>query len=431
MTELDISRAEASRGTPAGSDGAGRRGPLAALFDAPIFSYGFRFFFLAAGSYAAVAMAAWLAWIGLHAANFQVVEMSLSMPVHLWHGHEMLFGYGLAVVAGFLLTAVPSWTKRQPVRGPLLALLAALWLAARLGAWFSAALSPWPVAIFEVAFLCLLAVIIAHALMSGWSKRNLFFLPLFLAFLVATLLVHLEFLGLTKGTAGPGHLLALDLLLLLITVIGGRIIPAFTTNVLRRRNEARLPRSFDLRDRIAILAVLALVVADLAAPDSRVTGLVALLAGLAAALRLWGWRGSRCLRDPILWILHLAYAWLAFGLLLKAYALLGGELSVVTAQHALMVGAIGSMTLGVMTRAGLGHTGRPLRASWPIVGSYLLISLAAAVRIVGPALFPAHYNTAMLVAGLAWLLAFAIFAVVFWPILTRPRPGARQERATP
>lgn len=395
----------------------------AGLLGAAILSYGFRVFFLLAGLYAALSMAAWLLWIGLHAMNVQVLKPSIAMPVHLWHGHEMLFGYGLAVIAGFLLTAVPSWTGRRPVAGGLLALLSGAWLAARLASWSSAHLPAALVAGLDLAFIAFLGGLVARALLAGWSPRNLVFLPVLACLLAANLLVHFEMLGLIEDGIAVGLTLALDAILVLIAVLGGRIVPAFTTNALRRTGVERLPRSYKPLEIAALASMVLLLLADLAWPGSKLTGAVAATAALCNGLRMIGWRSRLTLGQPILWILHLAYGWLVLGLLLKAVALLSGALSEITAIHALTVGAIGSMTLGVMSRAGLGHTGRPLVAPAPIVAAYGLVSLAALLRVAGPWLAPGFYNEVVMLAGLTWVAAFAIFSLVFWPILTRPRPS--------
>lgn len=394
-------------------------------YDGPVlFEYGFRPFFLGAGVQAFLAMAAWMAWIATQQQGIATPSLSIAAPVHQWHAHEMIFGYGLAVVAGFFLTAVPSWTGRQPIRGMLLAILFGLWLLARLASWTSAWLPSALVALPELAFIGLLAVLVAQALLSGWSKRNLIFLPVLAALFCAALLYHLEAMAITASTSWAGHLLGIDALLLLLTVIGGRIVPAFTTNVLRREGIEPLPRATGRRDAVAMLAVVMLLVADIAAPGSVLTGWVSLAAGLAVAFRMGGWRSSRILTAPILWILHLGYAWLALGFLVKGIALLTAVLPEVVALHALTVGALGCMTLGVMTRAGLGHTGRPLRVSGPIVVSYLLTSLAAVVRIAWPILDLPLDDAALLTSGLLWCAAFLIFTIDYWPVLTRPRLSA-------
>lgn len=394
---------------------------------AVFFEYGFRPFFLAAGLQAVLAMTGWLAWIGLTAASPGPVETTLRIPVHVWHAHEMIFGYGLAAVAGFLLTAVPNWTGRRPVSGAMLAGLFGLWVTARLASWLSAFLPPLLVAIPEIGFIAMLAGLVGQALLSGWSKRNLVFLPVLAAFLVAASLHHFAAAGRFGADFQTGHLLGLNLLLVLITVLGGRIVPAFTTNALRRQGGLQLPRPSDRRDVATILAVVVLTLVDLVAPGSAVSGWVAIAAAAAVAVRMLGWQTGRVLGSPILWILHLAFVWLVAGFLLKGVALLTGSFSEVTALHALSIGAIGSMTLGVMSRAALGHTGRELRVSRPIVGAYMLISGAAAMRVAGPIFVPTLYDAAMLVSGALWTIAFVIFVVIYWPVLTRPRISARPQ----
>lgn len=392
-----------------------------------LFEYGFRPFFLGAGLQAALAMLAWVAWFTVQYRDDAEGLLSIAGPVHQWHAHEMIFGYGLAVVAGFFLTAVPGWTGRQPVRGALLAVLFGLWLLARLVSWTSAWLPPVAVALPELAFIGLLSILVAQALFAGWSRRNFVFLPVLTLLLAADALYHLEAMTLTDGTAAIGLLLAFDALLVLLTVIGGRIVPAFTTNVLRRRGVEPLPRASDIRDKLAILTMVALLGADLVAPDSAVTGWVALAAGVFGAARMIGWRTGRVLNSPILWILHLGYAWLVAGLLLKGFALITATVPAVTALHALTVGALGSMTLGVMSRAALGHTGRPLHVSNTIATSYLLVSLAAVLRVAWPLAGLPFHDAAMQISGLLWSVAFLIFAIAYWPVLTRPRISASTE----
>lgn len=390
-------------------------------YSGPVFfEYGFRPFFLGAGIQAVLAMAAWIAWIALQPA-WPELPVTIAVPVHQWHAHEMIFGYALAAVAGFFLTAVPNWTGRQPVRGSALAVLFVLWLVARVASWSSAWIPPVLVALPELAFLAMLSALVGQALLSGWSKRNFVFLPVLGALFTGALLYHLDTAGWLDGALWPGHMLALDALLLLITVVGGRIVPAFTTNALRRGGDENLPRQMGRRDVVMIALVGAMAVADQVDPGGSVAGWIALAAGAAGAFRMIGWRTGAILHAPILWILHLGYGWLVFGLLLKGMALVAGWVPEIVALHALTVGAVGSMTLGVMTRAALGHTGRTLAVSRPIAVSYAMVSLAAVVRVAGPFLPDRIYDGAMLGSGLLWIAAFLIFAVGYWPVLTRPR----------
>lgn len=387
--------------------------------------YGFRPFFLGAGVQAVLAIVAWLAWLVVQAGPADAVGAGTRIAPQVWHAHEMIFGYGLAVVAGFLLTAVPSWTGRRPVSGGMLAVLFGLWLAARAAMWLSFGLPPAVVAVPELAFIAMLATLVVQALLSGWSKRNFLFLPVLAAFLVSAALYHAEAAGIADSVAPIGQILGLDLLLVLITVIGGRIIPAFTTNALRRGGGEDLPRSPDKRDRAAILAVVLLTILDVAAPGTTLTGWVAVAAAISGAVRMVGWRTHRVLDAPILWILHLGYAWLVAGFLLKGLALVTGSIAEITAIHALSVGAVGSMTLGVMTRAALGHTGRALRVSRAIAFAYLLVSAAALVRVLGPVVAATLYMPAMLLSGALWSAAFLIFVIAYWPILTQSRITSR------
>jgi uncharacterized protein involved in response to NO len=381
----------------------------------PVFlEFGFRPFFLGAGIQAVMAMGGWVMWIYLLRAKSMPDSLTIAVPVHVWHAHEMIFGYGLAVAAGFFLTAVPNWTGRQPVRGTMLGILFALWLAARLASWFSFLLPPIAVALPELAFIAMLMALVGHALLTGWSRRNFLLLPILAAMFVAAVLYHLKF-------PYSAHILGLDTLLVLITVIGGRVVPAFTTNALRRDGVEPLPRASGKRDVAAILSIVALTIADLALPGATTTGALAIVAGLLVAFRMIGWRTPKVLDSPIVWILHLGYGWLAFGLALKGIAIITGALPEITAIHALTIGAIGSMTLGVMSRAALGHTGRDLKVTAGITTAYLLISLAAIIRIISAALPAGLHDEAMLVSGAVWIAAFLIFAVTYWPILTRPR----------
>ena len=387
----------------------------AAKRSGPVFlEYGFRPFFLGAGIQAVLAMGGWMTWIYLLRADAPPDSLTIAIPVHIWHAHEMIFGYGLAVVAGFLLTAMPSWTGRQPVRGGMLGSLFALWLVARLTSWFSALLPPLAVALPELAFIAMLSALAGHALLAGWSKRNFLFLPLLAAMFIAALMYFLDL-------PYPAHVLGLDMLLILIAVIGGRVVPAFTTNALRREGIAPLPRTSDKRDLAAILAMVAMAIADLAAPSSMAAGMIAIIAGLLIAIRMTGWRTTKVLHSPILWILHLGYGWLAVGLILKGLALATGVVTEITAIHALAIGAIGSMTMAVMSRAALGHTGRDLKVTIAMVAAYLLISLAAIIRMASDALPATLHDEAILASGAVWITAFMIFTATYWPVLTRPR----------
>ncbi|HEX6102634.1 MAG TPA: NnrS family protein [Alphaproteobacteria bacterium] len=382
-----------------------------------VFGYGFRPFFLLAGLAALTLMAAWVA-VGFGTA------WSFDLSPAAWHGHEMLFGFVAAAVAGFLLTAVPSWTGSPALSGAPLAALAALWLAGRIASLpqFAGSL---PAALVDLSFFPVLGAMLAAPLLRAGKLRNTVFLLLLLVLTSGNLLVRLEWLGMMTDTAGAGVALTVGIVLLMVTVIGGRIVPAFTQNALRRIDPSFAIPPRPVLDRVTILLTLLLIPADLAMPETLALGALAAAAALIHAVRLAGWGGLRTLHDPLLWILHLGYGWIPVALALKAAALLLGAPFGSGWLHALTAGAFSTMILAVMTRAALGHTGRELRAAPATVLAYLLLALAAALRAVAAVLPAAAYLPALVLAGIAWAAAFALFLAVYLPILTQPRPDGR------
>jgi uncharacterized protein involved in response to NO len=356
-----------------------------------LFSAGFRPFFLLAATWAAIAMPAWLA------AYVHGYTLRAELPALYWHAHEMVFGFGLATVAGFLLTAIPNWTGRLPVRGAPLAVLALLWLAGRV----AMLLPGW--AAVDLAFSAALIAVVARELIAGRNWRNLPMLGALGLLFAANVLFHLQiYLGLRLGIAT---------LLMLIALVGGRLVPSFTRNWLAKaRPHVAAPAPESVLDRAALLitlVALAAWVADLA-------NWPAAVAGLALALRLSRWRGLATVREPLLFVLHLGYAWLALGLVCLG---LDGSSA---ALHALTVGAIGTMTLAVMTRASLGHSGRALAADGATRAIYVLITLAALLRVAS-AYAGTHSVVVTSLAGLAWSAAFATFAIHYGRMLVSPR----------
>ena len=381
-----------------------------------LFAHGFRPFFLLAGLYGALAVPLWL---GLHAGW---IGLEPALPATLWHGHEMLFGYGTGVLAGFLLTATPSWGGTLPVRGTALAGLSGLWLAGRLAVAFGGQ-APGLAATIDLAFLPALAIAISPALQSA-PRRNLVFLPLLAGLALANLVIHLDTLGALAGMGSPALLATLDVFALMIGLVGGRIVPAFTASALKAQGQAGIVRPSMALDRLAIASLVAVLLADMIGAPL-VAGAAALLAALLNGLRMTRWRARGVLREPIVWVLHLGYAWLAAGLAWKGLIILFHLAPPSEGLHGIAVGAVGTMTLAVMSRAALGHTGRPLRASAPVVASYVLISAAASVRLTGSLLTAELYSTALLVAALLWTAALSIFCCVYAPVLTRPRIDGR------
>ncbi len=395
----------------------GRAAP--ALERIALFDYGFRPFFLAAGAYGALSILAWVC------TYWGALALPIEWPGVLWHGHEMVFGFAAAGLAGFMLTAVPNWTGERAERGAMLLALSLVWLAGRVVLWVSAVVPAPAVALIDLAFIPSLGAVVGRGLLAGLAKtgpRNLIFLALLALFWSGDLLTHLDALGICPGIALTGLHLGIDVLLLAITIVGGRIIPAFTANALRKAGSVRLPRAAAPLDAAAILSMAVFLVVDVALGSGRVLGAVALLAAALNGVRLALWRPLSTLRDPLLAVLHLGYGWLVLGLLLSAAAGLSeGEILAPTAAlHALTAGAIGTMLLAVMSRAALGHTGRPLVASPPTVAAYALLSLGAALRIVAP-LLGSSGTAALAAAGALWALAMILFTAVHAPILTRAR----------
>ena len=395
-----------------------------------VLTAGFRFFFLAAALCAVAAMTAWMAWIGIHSINAAIAEPTIAAAPHIWHGHEMIFGYAVAVIAGFFLTAVPSWTGEPEARWMFVAVAAALWLAGRIGVWLSAWIDPWLVAVVDLGFLLLLSHRLARNLIRRPKPQNVALLGVLALVFAGNVLVHLEWVGLSDDTAARGLWLALLAICALIAVIGGRVTPTFTRNVMLRRGaEQNLPVSRALFERAGIVSAVLLGPVTAADAPEWLLGSLALAAALANGARLAGWRSRASLSEPILWALHLGFAMLVLGYALMALSWLTGWLHPIAAMHGLAIGAVGAMTMAMMTRAPLGHTGRALKVKPVIAVAYLLIPAAMAVRIVGPETIPRFYNEAVLVAGAFWLCAYAIYLVVYWSVLTGP--DTRSPTATP
>ncbi len=377
----------------------------------------FRLFFLLAGGYAVGAMVPWLALLTGHSA------WQGPMAPAVWHGHEMIFGYTVAVMAGFLLTAVADWTQTAACSGRYLAILGLIWLLGRLG--MALPLSPWLAMAADLLFLPALIVAVAIPLIRTGNRRQTLLLAALAALALANAAIHLESLGIIDGNSAAILTVTVDLVMIPIGVIGGRIIPAFTGNVLRRRGETDLPRTRPWLERIAVPSLFLVAILDVVPAQSGALALAALTAGGLHAVRLSGWCGRRTLDQPILAVLHLSYAWLVLGLWLKALSALTPVLPPAAALHALTIGTVGTLTIGVMTRVSRGHTGRVITAGPLAIAAYWLITAAALARVAGPALWPEATSEALQLAGGCWLAAFAAFLADQVGILTHPRIDGR------
>jgi len=391
-------------------------------YQGPAFlSGGFRPFFLAGGIWSALAMLLWIV------AVTGMVPLDTAFDPVDWHVHEMVFGYGTAVLCGFLLTAVPNWTGRLPVAGKPLLLLLLLWVAGRVVVLFGGG---WPwliVALVDLAFLAALTAILGREILSAKNRRNLPVLALCTTFLLGNGWFHLAAASGGAAYDSPGARIGIAVLITMISLIGGRIVPSFTRNWLAKRGPGTLPTPFNRFD----AATLGLTIVSLglwvAAPEARLAGVALAASGAAHAVRFARWAGWRCLGEPLVMVLHVVYAFLPMGFLLTgAAALWPADISVAAGLHAWLAGGVGLMTLAVMTRASLGHTGRELHARWAETAIYLTVGLAALARIAAGLGAADMWRD---LAATGWVAGFAIFVIAYAPILTRPRLAPR--RANP
>lgn len=380
-------------------------------------SYAFRPFFLLNGVFGVIAVAIWASMLAGHGG-----AVPGGNPV-FWHAHEMLVGFIMATVAGFVLTAGANWTGRPPVSGRVLGWLVLCWLLGRVAMLSGGTLPAIVVAAIDMLFPLLLLTLFAREIVAAGNRRNYKVIALIAALAALNATFHLGTTGIVKGADRIAIYLFVHVVLLLIAVIAGRIVPNFTANWLRMRGHEILPVNNALLDRSAVvLTSLVGLAASFAAPPP-LTGTLALAASLAHGLRLSQWRGIATLAEPLLFALHAAYAWLPLGYLLLAASAFGILVPPTIALHALTMGAIAGMILAMQTRVPLGHTGRPLVASRPTIVAYLLLTVAVLARIIGPLLTDDYLRTVLWSAA-AWVAAFAVYVRVYWPVLTRPRVDA-------
>lgn len=382
-----------------------------------ILSYGFRPFFLAATIYAGIGIGIWLP---LFAGQIIIPTAFTSVD---WHIHEMLYGFLPGVIAGFLLTAIPNWTGRPPVRGAGLAVLVAVWAAGRVAVFFSAKIGPAAAGAIDAAFLLLMAAVAAREVIAGRNWRNIPPVAILLAFFAGNVVFHIE--DHAAGMADIGLRLGVAAAIALISLIGGRVIPSFTRNWLERESPGRLPAPFGRFD-IAATVVSVLALASWAfLPQWSGTTALLLVAGIAQAARLCRWAGDRTWRNRLVVVMHIGYAFVPLGFLLVAGGnLFPQALPASGGVHAWTAGAIGVMTLAIMTRVSLGHTGRPLAADRLTQTIYALVTAAAVIRIA--AAYIPNLGLALLhAAACLWVAAFWIFAFGYGRLLWRPRADAR------
>lgn len=371
-----------------------------------LFALGFRPFYLLASAFGALSILLWVfAYAGILPGVYH------RDPA--WHAHEMLYGFTTAVIVGFLFTAGRNWTQQATPTGPLLAALALLWLAGRILVF-----TPWwrAAAVVNAAFPIAAAICLAFPLARSGNRRNYFFVGLLIAMGVAGFVVHAAKAGWITLPAPAGLQLAIDIVLFIMAVMGGRVIPMFTNNGIPGTHARRL----SIVERVALGSLVALLLCDIADAPRIIMITVLAVAFTSHGARLWLWQPWRTVRSPLVWILHAGYAWIVVHLFMRMLAqhdLVSSPL----ALHALTIGAIGSLTIGMMTRTAKGHTGRLLRATRTETAMYALVQIAAVTRVFGGLLVPELYLETVVVAGLAWSVAFAGYAIEYWPILSRPR----------
>jgi uncharacterized protein involved in response to NO len=374
---------------------------------------GFRPFFLAAGLWSATALALWMIMLTT------AIELPSRFDPLTWHIHEMLFGFVMASIAGFLLTAIPNWTQRLPVSGGLLGLLAGLWLLGRIACLGSALVTPWLAIAADLSFPVVLVGVVAHEIISGRNWRNLPMVVPASVLGIANLLMHLEADGVTTPS-GLGWRLGLSGAIVMMSVVAGRIVPSFTRNWIVKRQASDLPALHGWIDCAALSTLHAGLFGWAFFPTVRVIGVLILLGAALNFWRLLSWRGVATVAEPLLLILHIGYAWVVIGAALLGLSMLDADLPQSAAIHAFTAGAIGTMILAVMTRVTRGHTGRALSVDRATVAIYMLVNLAAIVRVAAD--FGEAWTMPLLVASASlWIGAFLLFVFAYGWMLLLPK----------
>ncbi len=380
------------------------------IFDYPLFALGFRAFFMLAGLAALILIVFW------NALSNGTLTSEAYFPNSYWHAHEMLLGYAAAVISGFLLTAVKNWTGKATVTGDQLAGLCLLWLYGRILPFYSGLLPDALIALVDFSFLPALAYQVSKPIIAVKQYRNMFFIGLLLLLALGNGLIHVQMLGLQENTAAAGLQLIIATIIILILIIAGRVFPFFT----ERGIPGTLIIKNPLLDNVSVASAVIVFALQLAAISGTWLALAASAAAILNLTRLFGWYVQRIWYVPMLWVLYVGYSWVILGFILtvlSAYAIVLPAL----ALHAFTLGGIGVLTLGMMARVSLGHTGRALKASNTIAIAFVLINVAALFRVLLPIAMPNWYETLLYVSTLSWLAAFSLFVFIYAPILSRAR----------
>ena len=380
------------------------------IFDTPLLGLGFRVFFALAGLSALVLIVLW------NAIFKGTLSVDNYFPNNYWHAHEMLLGYSVAVIAGFLLTAVKNWTGKPTLTGDKLAGLALLWLYGRIMPFYAGLLPDAFIALIDFAFLPVLAYQTSKPIMQAKHFKSLIFIGLLLLLALGNGLIHAEILGLCQNTAWTGIQLVVATLIILILIIAGRVFPFFTERGLHGTLIIKNP----LLDALSIVSAVAVFALQLSSVSGTLLALTAIFAVIVNTARLSGWYVQRIWYVPLLWILYTGYGWIILGFILTALSAYAWVLPSL-ALHAFTLGGIGVLTLGMMARVSLGHTGRVLKLSNAMAIGFVLINIAALLRVLLPLALPNWYNLIIYGSTLSWLTAFSLFMFVYAPILTSAR----------
>ena len=385
----------------------------------PLLQLGFRPFFLLAGISAVLLLLIW----GLYLLNVGVDGLNANAygPVY-WHGHEMVFGFVVAVVAGFLLTAVKNWTGRQTANGAALSMLAVLWLSARVLPFFSGIFPYWLIALVDLSFLPLMAATLIPLLLKSKNYRNLIFIAILLMLTASNAVFHLGVEGYIQSGQHYGLYASVYITLLLISIMGGRVIPFF---IERGLAEGGKRKSYPAIEIAASLLLLLLGALQTAAVSGSVTIIIALMAAAVHFIRLYGWYDKGIWQVPLLWVLVMAYGWIVIGLFLIALSM-AGLFAASLALHALTIGGIGLMTMGMMVRVSMGHSGRKLFAPEMMPAAFAALNVAVVVRVIVPMITPVEsYSVWLIISALMWVAAFAVFVFRMSPVCLLPRVDSR------
>ncbi len=378
-----------------------------------LFNLGFRPFFLLSAILAVIVMLIW----GLSYSN--LIQLNTYYGFIDWHSHEMLFGYAGAVIAGFLLTAVRNWTNVDTISKTPLALLTLLWLIARILPF-----TPTPgiiIAIIDVSFFFFLALAVAHPIIKVKQWNNLIMVAILASFMIADILVQSQHLGFMTNGVAMGNDLALYCVLMIIQVLTGRVMPFFTRVVVPNTQVVERP----LLEKVLLISLVLLALADIFNMNPFIISLFAAILLVAHIMRVFPWFSKPVLNTPILWVLYAGYSWLLIGLAMKVlvgFHLIANNLVI----HAWTVGVIGITTYGMMARVSLGHTGREMKPSKIAVIGFYLLFVAVVIRVILPIFLMAHYVLLIELSSILWVLAFILFVIAYFPVLTQARVDGQE-----